>query len=185
MNPLSSLGRAYLRLRHSKGFGVHSPFAFNLITTAISPPRGYGYYAYPHIDIRSHSRLEAKETKLLLRIADFLNVKRIFFMGEEAYIYATLTAELLRLPLFTLTNKSVSPSSGDIIVISVKSLRLDLSTFQDAGASILLCGRDTLSSQIAGQVSKPREHGLLLVGTRHILAVPNQDMKFVSYTIRF
>ena len=37
--------RWYRRWRHTRGFGVHSPFAFRLVTEAIHPPRGYAYYA--------------------------------------------------------------------------------------------------------------------------------------------
>lgn len=39
------LFRLYRRWRHTRGFGVHSPFAFRLVTEAIHPPRGYAYYA--------------------------------------------------------------------------------------------------------------------------------------------
>ncbi len=49
MNPLTLLANAYLRWRHSHGFGVHSPFAYNLVTMAVRPGK-YGYYGYELID---------------------------------------------------------------------------------------------------------------------------------------
>mgnify|MGYP007103219026 CR=1 FL=1 len=43
LNPL----RAWRRLRHEKGFGIHSPFAYNFITEVIH--QQYAYYAYDSI----------------------------------------------------------------------------------------------------------------------------------------
>ena len=45
MAMLSRLRSVCDRWRHSRGFGVHSPFAFRLVTEAIRPPRRYAYYA--------------------------------------------------------------------------------------------------------------------------------------------
>lgn len=39
-----SLFDRFCRWRHSRGFGIHSPFAYRLITEAICPARGYLYY---------------------------------------------------------------------------------------------------------------------------------------------
>ena len=39
------LFRQYCHWRHTRGFGVHSPFAFRLVTEAIRPSRGYAYYS--------------------------------------------------------------------------------------------------------------------------------------------
>ena len=49
MNPLALIWNNYLRWRHSKGFGVHSPFAYNLVTTVVRPGI-YGYYGYDDIE---------------------------------------------------------------------------------------------------------------------------------------
>ncbi len=39
---------AWQKLRHSRGFGIHSPLAFNIATEIIRCP--YDYYAYTEID---------------------------------------------------------------------------------------------------------------------------------------
>lgn len=36
----------YLRWRHSHGFGVHSPFAFDFLCSELRPQGGYAYYGY-------------------------------------------------------------------------------------------------------------------------------------------
>lgn len=35
----------YKRWRHTRGFGVHSPFAYRLVTEGVRPARGYVYHA--------------------------------------------------------------------------------------------------------------------------------------------
>lgn len=60
---MGSINPAWLqRLRHKRGFGVHSPFAFRFITEVLNPPRGYRYYCEqdcPSADIRIVERLRA------------------------------------------------------------------------------------------------------------------------------
>lgn len=33
------------RLRHKRGFGIHSPYAYRVVKHVIAPAKGYGYYA--------------------------------------------------------------------------------------------------------------------------------------------
>lgn len=91
-NPLVWL----LRVRHRCGYGVHSPFAFHLITQVIySPGR---YYAYDRLD-RLHSPTERllrprrrAVCRLLFRLANFVQPGRICAPGagdtERAYLQA-------------------------------------------------------------------------------------------------
>ena len=45
MNPFREIWEGYLRWRHSHGFGVHSPYAYHIVTGVIRPG-DYGYYGY-------------------------------------------------------------------------------------------------------------------------------------------
>lgn len=54
------------RLRHRYGFGVHSPFAYELIREVVTPHRGYAYYA--ELKMRDeHSRREYRLREFLKR----------------------------------------------------------------------------------------------------------------------
>lgn len=42
---MAGLFELYRRWRHTRGFGVHSPFAYRLVTEGVRPSRGYIYHA--------------------------------------------------------------------------------------------------------------------------------------------
>lgn len=59
------------RLRRTKGFGVHSPFAYEFITEVVRPQKGYAYSAYAEIDrecLEHSGKREARYAKLLFRM---------------------------------------------------------------------------------------------------------------------
>ena len=70
------------RLRHSHGFGVHSPYAFRFVKSVISPARGYAYYAEEDFEgllaKEPHRFLMEKEARALLRIAAFTNPRSAY-----------------------------------------------------------------------------------------------------------
>ena len=69
----------YLRWRHGKGFGVHSPFAFDFLRSELRAPRGYAYYDYdslPESDIYSRDTM-----RLLYRVLLRLRPQRICIIG--------------------------------------------------------------------------------------------------------
>lgn len=46
---MRSLSERYKRWRHTRGYGVHSPFAYMLVNEVVHPPKAYGYYNYDAI----------------------------------------------------------------------------------------------------------------------------------------
>lgn len=65
---LRSWLKAPARWRHSRGFGIHSPFAYDLIVNTLRERR-YGYYLYADIDAghRDHSAVLKLIVRLLCR----------------------------------------------------------------------------------------------------------------------
>lgn len=62
----SSLLLFPLGLWRSKGHGIHSPFAFSLITDTLTP--GYRYYAYDDIDRMNQPESRRRLMKLVVRL---------------------------------------------------------------------------------------------------------------------
>lgn len=67
-------GRIFTSLRHRRGFGVHSPFAFRFITGTLRCP--WDYYAY--------SRLKKRKERTIFRLMAFFDCELKTF-GEEAH----------------------------------------------------------------------------------------------------
>lgn len=85
------------RFRHRRGYGVHSPFAFNFITYVVYE-RG-AYYAYRELKkkygggVWTGDAYALKCRKLLFRLANYVHPKVILLYGEvgkevEAYLKA-------------------------------------------------------------------------------------------------
>lgn len=90
------------RWRNSHGFGVHSPFGYQLVERVVRPCRGYAYYAYDDID-RACSSSEhriADKAKMLLRLVCFLRPR------TGGSIRANLNFVLNRIMIQSIATKS-------------------------------------------------------------------------------
>ena len=68
----------FKRFRKRKGYGVHSPFAFNFITQVIYE-KGV-YYNYSLLNQLPHSKVESdKVIKLLFRLVNFISPHTILY----------------------------------------------------------------------------------------------------------
>lgn len=73
------------KIKHRKGFGVHSPFAFAVITEVIEEK--LPYYAYSSMQRRydKKSTVPFKVVCLLFRLANRFRCRSIAIIGEEQY----------------------------------------------------------------------------------------------------
>lgn len=71
--------QAFRRLRHSKGFGVHSPSAYQFITDVIHPLPYYTYYAYPTLP-KTYCNISAE---LIFRTVAFLTPSTVEIAGSD------------------------------------------------------------------------------------------------------
>lgn len=84
------------RIRHRRGYGVHSPFAFNLITQVVySPGRYYAYDRLNRLHTPGERLLRPRRRavcRLLFRLANFCQAHHISMSGggetERAYLKA-------------------------------------------------------------------------------------------------
>lgn len=80
-NPLQLIQR----LRHTYGFGVHSPFAFELIKDTIHTPHSYYIYNENRIKIEElglSKQVDIKYAELLFRLVNRFNSKNILEIGS-------------------------------------------------------------------------------------------------------
>lgn len=79
------LHHAFTRMRHRRGFGIHSPFAFGFVTTVLGE-RKAAYYQYGHIAALRGSvpspRLSRRRCLMLFRVVNFFQPASVFVLGE-------------------------------------------------------------------------------------------------------
>lgn len=187
MNPFSIIWSAYLRWRHSKGFGVHSPFAFALVNDAVRPGI-YGYYGYELINSvilltqeESYPRIN-KDACLLLRLLVALTPQRLYIGGDDLYAFRA-AAIAAGIPLFLPSETPPYPRKGDFLLIkgdtadwaeTVTLLRKGVTVMTiDSPAGLKECVENAI------------ERGTVFSGTRISLAVPREEMALVKYTMQF
>lgn len=77
------LASRYKRWRHGRGFGVHSPFAYDFITRTLR--ERLPYYAYHYLDVlaaeQSLTGAELKRLRLIFRIAVRVNPNSAAVIG--------------------------------------------------------------------------------------------------------
>lgn len=79
------LARRYKRWRHGRGFGIHSPFAFDFITRTLR--ERLPYYAYNRLDAVASaqhlSSAERRRLRLIFRIAVRFNPTAVAIIGNR------------------------------------------------------------------------------------------------------
>lgn len=184
----SSISQAYKRWRHSRGFGVHSPYAYDLIKSVVSPGN-YAYYGYWDIDkaILSPQAHDypflRKDARLLLRLLVWLKSSRLLIYPPQQTVFSTVAAAA-GIKYADISNlKTLAPKAGDLLLISGKSPR------DGEGAKIITEGVGIIafdpSKRLRKEMTEAMKDGLILEGTRILLAIPRPEMVLTSYSIKF
>ncbi|MDE6298719.1 MAG: hypothetical protein K2M10_03615 [Muribaculaceae bacterium] len=189
---------AYLRWRHSKGFGVHSPFAYDVVTTAVRPGK-YGFYGYEAIDeafflsgkgIIGRMRHDAR---LLLRMVYVLGIKRVFMAADTPLPFVAAVKSVGAIPVAVKSPRVPlpEPAEGDMIFGDPLCFNSEaLGKWVAAGGTAMIVrgmpmpGMRPIQS-LTDIFSKVMTDGLLLYSPRIVVAHPRKEMEFTSYSMKF
>ena len=184
MNPLSRIALAFQRKRHSRGFGVHSTYAYRFVTDVVKSGK-YGYYAYDVVDHdTSLSAKEAADAKFLVRMLAFLNRAEIVCNATPSTSLKA-AANALHIPLELLPEKKQHSERCDNRLLVLENCDIKPAVLAD------LLGRATAiyatnpSPQLCDALSAPLSKGLLLKSKNKILLIPRSEMEYVAYDIDF
>lgn len=197
-----NLWKSYIKWRHFKGFGVHSPYAFGLVNMVVKPGE-YGYYAYHEAD----NLLKGKEidnpglrkrVRFLIRLAIFLKTKRIFATGGNCR-FAEVAARALHIPFRTTGSGQIKFEMTDLLIVSGErtytgvSGKKDLKGGDDATAKVVASalGNNVAvfayhpGPEVRKIMENPLAMGVLFHGGHSLLLIPRQEMQYVAYNIMF
>lgn len=181
------VNETFRRFRHSRGFGVHSPFAYSLVMNVVHPGSLYEYYGYFDIDAtlaaaacrsRAAWRMRA-DARLLLRLAVTLRPSKVFVDPELHKVYTTaLHAADSRMPL---TGDQTQTVSCDLIVASLPTTPLPLLEKGLAdGTPIVVYDTDEKTSE---RLFSRLGEGLMLHSPDRAIIIPRQGMAPVEYSV--
>lgn len=184
---MEDLFKKYLRWRHSRGYGVHSPYAYRFVTDVLRPG-DYGFYAYHDIDhdilmSKGKSQIDSQNLRLLYRIIVFLNTSRLIISGDKEPS-VKLLAKVSRLPLLDFQKiKDNDFKKGDLVIITSGNISKErFETVVNNQVPVLALDP---SKQVRALLANPLEKGLLFNGTKKSLLIPRHEMAYISYDILF
>lgn len=112
-----ALARRYKRWRHGRGFGIHSPFAYDFVTRTLR--ERLPYYGYDDIDAAvagslSKSGLSTRCLRLIFRIGVRFNPATAAILGDADRDVLTATLRAVRQDM-KITD---DPCDADFIIVS-------------------------------------------------------------------
>lgn len=191
MSFLTSPFKAYVRWRHSRGFGVHSPFAYDLVKMAVRPGGAYSFYGYDDIDrivygagFKGYPGAR-RNARLLLRLLVQLQPHRLLLPEGLPAMKVAAGAAGVACLTYSSSSELPAPQPGDMLVAVTDNI--------PGGEIARRINNDTVllallppGDEVEAVYEACRDHkGLILHGVRLLLAVPRKEMAFVAYTMNF
>lgn len=189
MTLLTSPFKAYVRWRHSHGYGIHSPFAYNLVKMAVRPGP-YEFYGYEDIDRVTygagykgypHSRSDAR---LILRLLVQLHTRRLLLPDGLPAVVAAADAAAVPCVIFSTPEEIPEPHPDDML-ITVSDIIPSAEIKRRLEKETTVLALMPSATQTAAIYEACAPHGLIFHGVRILLAVPRKEMAFVAYTMKF
>ena len=110
------LARRYKRWRHGRGFGIHSPFAFDFITRTLR--ERLPYYAYPKLDALAAEKWQGasgqRRLRLIFRIAVRFNPATAAIVGERNAALQKVALKAMRRDI----DLKSSPSEAEMVIVN-------------------------------------------------------------------
>lgn len=149
----------YKRLRHSRGFGIHSPSAYRMICEILRPSKLYGYYAYADLERFANMENTHSELCLIYRIMVDLHPGTVISIGSKS------VTETIKKALPACYVSERIQNSCDLAVVGLKGVDLSVNC---EWQSIFLYNEGIgladvfISKMTAGHVFLSHKHCLIL-----------------------
>lgn len=181
MQPFSSISAGYRRWRHSKGFGVHSPFAYRFVRDVVSA-KGC-YYASARLSrlIDSLPRAARREYSMLFRMVARLAPHHIV-LSESADRRLTESLRLAdtRLTVATCGSKTRG-SLRTMTILTSSELRQDMpANLLDSGNMLVIRNLRVCPAVLAEAMNQVR--GGWIFADKDIAVIISDDAERLNYT---
>lgn len=173
---------SYKRWRHTHGFGVHSPFAYDLVKNVVKPGRRYAWYGYADIEAAAAAerlpRTAEKEARMFLRLLCRLQPESLFLpKGISQAFHAAARAASSKMRIERLPKRAAEcrmiASHGEFIPLDV--LRKHLQT---PGNVVVLRGYPEGWER---SLFESLPDGLMIQSRRNLFIISREEMRKISY----
>ena len=178
--------RWYLRWRHSKGFGVHSPYAYRFVEDVLKEGH-YGYYSYEELfrylkPDEIHDSKLVRRVRFIIRVSIFLKTKRIVAAGTAGRV-AELSAKALKISFINIKKEGIVKfREGDFLIMGGKvTPSLFIEEAIKKRIPVFAINIDQKSREI---LERPLDRGLLLTDKNKLILIPREEMAYVAYNIK-
>ncbi|MBD5291574.1 MAG: hypothetical protein HDS24_05880 [Bacteroides sp.] len=173
--------RRYLRWRHSRGFGVHSPYAFRIIERVIRPG-GAARYGDARIRyaMQGAPRRWGNYARMLLRLVGELRPASVFIPTDVHAVFITaLNAASTRTPLIREPGRA---REAELICSTDSRLPLDvvLEAIRRPSTAVALID---LPEEWIRQIARELPEGVVFQGRDSIIAIHRPQTAKVVYTV--
>lgn len=108
--------RSYKRWRHGRGFGIHSPFAYDFVTRTLR--ERLPYYAYSKLDALAAEKWQgvsgSARLRLIFRIAVRFNPATATVIGDRNAALQKVALKAMRRDV----SLNVSPSEAELVIVN-------------------------------------------------------------------
>lgn len=184
------IAEGYKRWRHTRGYGVHSPFAYRLVTHVVRPAKHYGYYAEERLKRGAtynpayprEVRRETREALLLMRLAVELGIR-------SAYVDPGCPSNFIEALKAACSTVYINPAidnltQTDIICSEGTSPSLQIMSSLIKSGKIKAIFMRNASDNDAETLYGNMDEGLMFRGKRTHIIIPRPGMQKLSYTLR-
>ena len=162
------------RYRHSKGFGVHSPFAFRFITETLCN-RKESYYLYPALEYNGHG--DERVLKLVLRVLCALKPKSVGLIPNSQPRVRDIIKEVDNEMALNFKDPEMYIVSPDYENDSDTLLAECL----ERGGNVLWCEQN----QDAIEIINGMKHGMSFSNGHSLIAVGRRDLPRQDFNLFF
>lgn len=177
------LWQTYLRWRHSRGYGVHSPYGFRFINEVMRPG-DYAYYSYHELETlllenQCCSSTNRRNGEFLIRLIRFLDTRRLVVRCSDPGFYKIVAlASNIEFQNLSSENK-ISFKKGDLLLTEGEGEE-QIGEAIGEGIPVYCINPGKLEREL---LESPIGNGLLIDWRKKKLLIPRQEMQYVSYRV--
>lgn len=181
-----NIGERFRRWKRSRGYGVHSPLAYRLVSQVVRPPRDYSYYGEEILEMNSESEktdtTTVAQARLLLRLVAFIQPSYVWVSRKAPDIFT----EAIKLggSVVRIYDGEVYPDeilTADLAVIYRDKIKKSvIDRFLKPGKTLV--GFE-LATAFVKMVERASKGGVVLEGVKGVIAVATSDPVSHNYRI--